>query len=217
MAAKWYFNKLRPGDKTREPIQGEFFATDAIRNSVEALIREGNQNTLDAARSRGTEPVSVRLYLATGQHGLPATQAAKYFDGAHAHFTAPGNGLRDVPGSNDPCPFLVFEDFGTTGLQGETTQWHDIAGAKNSFFYFFRAEGRSGKGQQDRGRLGVGKYVFPRMSRISSFFGLTKRADDNRTLLMGQAVLKSHEVAGGYYSPDGLFGEEAANGLILPT
>ena len=76
MSPKWYFNKLRPGDKTREPILGEFFATEAIRNSVEALVREGTQNTLDAAIKKATDPVRVRLLLATGHHALSAVQNA---------------------------------------------------------------------------------------------------------------------------------------------
>ena len=45
---KWHFRQHAPGEKTRDPIQGEFFATEAIRNPAEALIREGIQNSLDA-------------------------------------------------------------------------------------------------------------------------------------------------------------------------
>ena len=29
---KWHFRQYAPGEKTRDPIQGEFFATEAIRN-----------------------------------------------------------------------------------------------------------------------------------------------------------------------------------------
>ncbi len=43
--AKWFFKKQRPGDTTREPIQGEFFSTEAISNTAEALVREGIQNS----------------------------------------------------------------------------------------------------------------------------------------------------------------------------
>jgi hypothetical protein len=52
----WHFRSLAIGEKTREPIQGEFFSTEAIHNPTEALVREGIQNSLDA----GTEsPVRV--------------------------------------------------------------------------------------------------------------------------------------------------------------
>jgi hypothetical protein len=154
--------------------------------------------------------------LATQDNALSAEKIRAYFAGAWPHYEAPGNGLRNLPDRNELCPLLVFEDFGTTGLQGDTTQWHDKPGEKNPFFYFFRAEGRSAKSEEDRGRWGLGKYAFPRMSRVSSFCGLTLRADDGRRLLMAQTVLKSHELDGVYYSPDGCFGEQGRNGLILP-
>ena len=59
MSFTWRFNTMRPSDKAREPIQGEFFATDAISNPGEALVREGIQNSLDA-RLNG-EKVMVRI------------------------------------------------------------------------------------------------------------------------------------------------------------
>ncbi len=211
---KWNFKELTPGDKTREPIQGEFFSTDAIRNTAEALIREGVQNTLDATRAG--ERAKIRIYCSTENGALSSERSSIYFKDSWEHLLAEGNGLIDPPLSTNHCPYLVFEDFGTTGLEGDITQWHDIAGNKNAFFYFFRAEGRSGKGEKDRGRWGIGKYVFPRSSRISTLFGLTVRADDGHCLLMGQTVLKSHRVGEKYYSPDGLFGTLAEDGLVLP-
>jgi hypothetical protein len=72
---------------------------------------------------------------------------AKPEDGLMAHgdhFHAPGNGLREPPTKTELCPYLVFEDFTTTGLEGDLTQSDPLDGVRNSFFYFFRAEGRSG-------------------------------------------------------------------------
>ena len=37
MTYSWRFNRMRASDKAREPIQGEFFATDAISDPGEAL------------------------------------------------------------------------------------------------------------------------------------------------------------------------------------
>jgi hypothetical protein len=98
---------------------------------------------------------------------------------------------------------------------GDVRQWHDIFGVKNAFFYFFRAEGRTGKGEDDRGRWGIGKYVFPRSSKVNSFFGLTVRKDDSKRMLMGQAVLKTHACNGSHYKPDGGFGQLDGD-LLLP-
>lgn len=213
MAAQWHFVKPKPSDKNREPILGEFFATDAISNPAEALVREGIQNSLDAGLGA---LVRIRIYVSGESEGLNPTSAAVYFDGAWPHINAEGNGLHDAPTPNEACPFLTFEDFGASGLTGDVTQWHDQPGVANPFYYFFRAEGQSGKGEQDRGRWGVGKTVFPRSSRISEYFGLTFRTDDKRLLLMGQSVLKSHSVGDSYFSPDGYFGQQNSDGLTLP-
>ena len=154
----WHFRPLAIGEKTREPIQGEFFSTEAIRNPTEALVREGIQNSLDA----GTEtPIKIRLFLSSGNNAVPASRVAPWLQGAWQHLHATGNGLREPPSETSSCPFLVFEDFGTRGLQGDVNQAFDDSGAKNHFFYFFRAEGRSGKSELDRGRWGIGKHRFP--------------------------------------------------------
>ena len=209
----WYFRELAVGEKTRDPIQGEFFATEAIRNPADALVREGIQNSLDEALD---QTVRVNILLARDADALPADKAANWFGGAWSHLHASGNGLREAPQQNESCPFLVFEDFGTGGLQGNVNQAFDRPLTKNSFFYFFRAEGRSGKTDTAIGRWGVGKYVFPRSSRANLFFGLTVRADDSKKMLMGQTVLKTHKVANNHYSPDGYGGERGRDGLILP-
>src|SRR5437588_4274449 len=209
----WYFRELSIGEKTRDPIQGEFFATEAIRDPADALVRDGVQNSLDEARDA---TVHINIVLARDAHALPADKAAKWFKGAWGHLHASGNGLRQPPKEDQPCAFLVFEDFGTGGLQGDINQAFDRPLTKNSFFYFFRAEGRSGKTEAAIGRWGVGKYVFPRSSQANLFFGLTVRADDSKRLLMGQTVLKTHRVANSHYSPDGYGGERGRDGLILP-
>ena len=72
----WRFNQVRPGDKIREPIQGEFFSAEAIsNNSGEALSREGIQNSLDAGRNN--ETVVVRLFVSGEKEAisLPANSS----------------------------------------------------------------------------------------------------------------------------------------------
>ncbi|GAB4403917.1 MAG: hypothetical protein OHK003_31830 [Anaerolineales bacterium] len=211
---EWLFRIQKPGEITRDPIIGEFFSTEAIENPAEALVREGIQNALDAKTG---QDVRIRIFLANGSHSLESNQVSPWLDNVWDHLNSKGNGLRDVPQKNDPCSFLVFEDFGTTGLQGKIDQPFDEPGNKNSFFYFFRAEGRSGKGETDRGRWGIGKHVFPRSSRISTYFGFTVRAEDHACLLMGHVILKSHKVNGNNYAPDGYFGEPSKDSdLVLP-
>ena len=76
---------------------------------------------------------------------------------------------------------------------------------RNDFHYFWRNVGRTRKGDTDLGRWGLGKTVFQAASRINSFFGVTVRNDDRRTMLMGQSVLKIHKVNGSRYAPYGSF------------
>ena len=156
----WYFRRKAPGEKIRNPIQGEFFATEAIEGPGEALVRESVQNSLDARAGNG--PVSVRIRLATGPQALPGSDVADLFGPAWPHYGASGNGLHAAPRRGDPCPYLLIEDFGTRGLTGDPQQSDPdpAPGSRNPFFLFFRAEGLSAKGGTDLGRWGIGKFVF---------------------------------------------------------
>lgn len=208
----WHFKELRPGDTVREPIHGEYFANEAISDSAEALVRESIQNTLDA-RANGQTP-EVRIYLSCLKS--LSREVNTFLEELWPHIHAGGNGLREPPQQTGDLHYLVYEDFGTTGLEGDPAQWRKEKD-KNHFFNFFRAEGHSDKSETDRGRWGVGKTVFPRSSRASTFWALTVRASDGKRLLMGRAILKSHKVKGQDYSPDGYFGVLGNDGLVLPV
>ena len=125
--ARWHFDELTPSSgKTREAMQGEFFATEAIRNAAEALVREAIQNSLDAGlkntAGHAIETVRVRFHLATGANAAKATDCAQFFEGAWPHYLADGNGLNNKPTKSEQCSFLVVEDFGTSGLIGDVEQ-----------------------------------------------------------------------------------------------
>lgn len=199
---QWRFKPKQPDDTTRDPISGEFFATEAIRNSAEALVREGIQNSLDAHEAK---VVRVRIALS---HAA-SSDVHPFVGGLAPHLAAKGNGLRESqrPDLTESCRFLVFEDFGTKGLVGDPLQWHRDESRTNGFFAFFRAEGESDKAESDRrGRWGVGKFVFPRASMGSTFFGVTYRRGDPAPLLLGRSILKSHRIGTTYHVPDGYFG-----------
>ena len=213
MQGRWHFNDLVAGLKIREAVQDEFFSADVIRGAAEAVIREGIQNSLDAA----VEGQKVRVAISLGSLARNAELKLlqPFLDAGWEHFLASDNGLTDAPTADEPCRFLVFEDFGTSGLTGDPNQLLPIPDVENRFFHFYRVEGRSDKHEHDRGRWGVGKQVFPRASRIKSVFGLTVRADDKQRLLMGQAILRSHRVkshrTGDIYYQDGWFGKRQSN------
>lgn len=216
MNASWHFYQQTPQTPIRNPISGEFFSTEAVGNVTEALVREGIQNTLDARKSPD-HAVKARIYISEAGGALPAARVKHWFESLWPHISAANNGLRNQPDLSQPCPFLVFEDFETTGLNGDPAEHRVIEGVKNHFLNFFRAEGHSDKGDEERGSWGVGKTVFPRTSRISTFLGLTVRAEDNKKLLLGRSVLKYHKVGTNSYTSDGYFGLPREGQCTLPT
>ena len=201
----WYFKPQRPGDTTRDPIQGEFFATEAISNPAEALVREGIQNSLDARRDG--QQVRVRIRYSGDGQGIPAERIAPYLDGAWPHLQVPSNGLRDVPEIGSPCSYLVFEDSGTTGLEGNVEQWRKIEGAITASS---PSSGRRGSRTSRRATAVAGGSAI-RLSPIEPdqhVLGLTVRDSDKSRLLKGRCILKSHAVADQPFVPDGYYGKE---------
>lgn len=204
----WRFREMQPGEINVDPIEGEFFTTEAIGSITDALIRESIQNSLDAAEGSG--PVTVRFSLFSKPN--PGNDASiiikKYVDSLMPHLQAKHAGLQDIPSHTEPMNYLLIEDYGTHGLQGDVLQYDDLDDdfKKNDFYYFWRNIGRTRKEATDLGRWGLGKTVFQAASRINSFFGVTVREDDGRMLLMGQSVLKIHKANGIRYAPYGYFG-----------
>jgi hypothetical protein len=207
MTLFWKFTQKAKDEKTRNPVSGEFFAQDAIRNAGEALVREAIQNSLDARPDRQNGKVKVRIYVSGPSTHLKPELHNKWFGSAWNHYLAPKNGLRhgSINRSN-PCSYLVFEDFGTSGLTGNWKQVDQIDGVRNSFFYFFRAEGATEKSSDQLGRWGIGKQVFPRSSNAQTLFGFSITDEHPNGFLLGSCILKYHEVEGRVYRPDGYFG-----------
>ena len=114
-----------------------------------------------------------------------------------------------------------MEDFGTTGLIGDEDSYEEPGrNERNDFFYFFRAEGKSGKSGANRGRWGVGKYVFPKASRVNSFLAMTVResgSGDGGPLIMGQAVMRNHKWNGENWEPDGWWATLGGSNCNVPV
>ena len=219
MSIFWNFREARPGDRVRETQVEKFFNSDVIADRANAIVREGIQNSLDAAPDGAR--VDVRISVGAWDNSKKSGRLGTYTSGFIEHLNADEvhGKLTDPPTSEDQFRYLVFEDFGTSGLLGDPAQWWiDEQGAPNPFFNYFRAEGISDKIEGKRGRHGVGRLVFMFASRIHSIFGLTRR-DDGKRLLMGTSVLPNHRVEQKPYLPDGWFGVPSceAPGLTLPT
>lgn len=207
------------GEVQVDPVHDEFFKAQDL---ADALVRESIQNSLDARVPRSRAPVRVRFRFASGASALVAEAVREYFGGLEEHLHAAAKAMHTIlPRHDEKVPFLVIEDFGTRGLTGDPHIDPELEAAseekKNDFFYFWRNVGRSSKGEVDRGRWGLGKAVFTVASRIRTIFGITRRFDDRRSLLLGQSVLKTHVLGGERIYPYGFFARfEKRNGLPLP-
>jgi len=207
----WLFSQ-RHGEPLRGPVEAEIFKGDQTEKEeyafTDSLIRETIQNALDARVSHGAVRVRLAIYEA---HDAPSKdRLAYYFSRLSSPIKLLGVKIDDLGLPDVPCRFVVVEDFGTRGLQGDTELLDDPPPNGNNrqdFFWFWRNIGRSGKTGLDLGRWGLGKTVFRAASRVGSMLGLTIRASDQRKLLMGQAVLPVHTHQGLKYHPEGYWCE----------
>ena len=225
--ARWRFREMSPAEINQNPMEREMFADESLN---ERLVREAVQNSLDASIARAdrstSEPVRVRFSLRGIRHPLNPIQASEYLDGLDEHLKEGLDRNNDfrrlitLRGLADKeMPYLVVEDAGTVGLEGDWRQYDDSeqeTADNNHFYWFFRNVGRSGKGDEDGGSWGLGKWVFPDASHASAYIAVTRRRSDGETLLMGQSVLTKHTIDGHRYAPYGFFAEEDEHGLPLP-
>jgi hypothetical protein len=192
----WQFKTLSMGDPERDPHEAEFFNLSGI---ADAVVREFIQNSLDA-KCDGSSIIRITFENTTKE------KSKVFLSNLENHLKATNFHFSGV--NNDVIPYLAIEDFGTTGLDGKTGEDGDFPGGKNNFYNFWWWEGKSGKSGKDRGRWGLGKTTFHVASRIRSFWGLTVRRNDNRKLLMGKALLKTHKIDSATYTSNGYFTDE---------
>lgn len=202
----WRFRKLSRAEKRVDSLAGEFFAD---QSDVDKLVREAIQNCLDA---RDQEKVTVRVRSSAGPDALDSEQVERWVGGLRPHVAACG--IQWPPETR--MSYLVIEDFGATGLIGDPRSLEEKP--SSNFYWFWRNEGRSGKGTHKRGSRGVGKWTYSGSSRIKAFFGLTVRNSDSQPLLMGQVVLKTHMVDAEQFEPWGWFASfESDDGFQVPV
>ena len=165
-------------------------------------------------------PVRVRLALHTQDSLPPRHRLVHYF----SRLKEPVRQL-DIDYLEDEIPnltqgFLVCEDFGTRGLEGDPLLHRDpiSTSSRQDFYWFWRNIGRSGKSGDDLGRWGLGKTVYRAASQIGCMLGLTVRQSDSKRMLMGQAVLRIHEQNGVEYFPEGYWcaGQEPVTEVPKP-
>ncbi|MGA2254428.1 MAG: hypothetical protein ABSG53_07195, partial [Thermoguttaceae bacterium] len=215
--------ETRRGYMRRGAFEDEFFTgrddEGELLGRTDTMVREVLQNSMDARPFGSNEPVRVRFAFSEVGSQLSGACAAQYLGGLVEHLDAAGNEVVNAKTVLPPMRYLVIEDFGTRGLTGDPglAQSPRLNAENESFFWFWRNIGLSGKGGSSRGRWGLGKSVFPASSQIDAFFGLTVREDDHQCLLMGQAITKIHRINGVEFVPEGYFHDRTKGGdLQLP-
>ena len=216
----WKFQKMPRERIGADPVQGEFFCEDI----PDKLVREAVQNSLDARSSKSQSPARILFSYHMGAHCFgELSRRGMPFEGLAEHLKAEGSGIHRAPEPEELVDFLLIEDFGTTGLNGDPEEWEERApitpsddGPSHDFYFFWRNVGRTGKTCQKPGSWGLGKQVFPGSSRINTFFGFTIRSEDNRALLMGQSVLKVHHTPSGKHEPYGFYADYQGDDFAIP-
>lgn len=202
------FRRLSDGEMDRPPTQRDQFNNDDVE-LVDALVRESLQNSLDAAAE---ETVRVRFSLHRPDDvGRAALLAQLDLEQLRKRLRACAIDADSIAFA-DP-KLLVIEDFGTTGLTGSWTSMD-----KEPFSDFWRRMGKSHKAGKSLGRWGLGKLVFSSSSEARIFFGLTiRKTDPELPLLMGQAVLTTHDLDEGQrFDSHGFFCKLSETGMQLP-
>ncbi len=195
----WRFSVLPENAPERNPHESEFFRP---KEPSEAIVREFIQNALDA-KSKNNYKITIKFTF--GQ--IYYEDSKEYFEGLRDHFQASQVSTEKIF-ENKEVPFIIIEDFGTTGLDGMTGEDGKHPEGKNNFYNFWWNEGKSEKKGGFRGRWGLGKTTFHSASDIRSYWGFTVRENDNRKLLMGKALLKTHKLDSETFVYYGYFKDE---------
>lgn len=197
----WSFAERSENDVEHEVTEIDQFNSETV-DLRETLVRESAQNSQDARA--GKAPVTLRIAVTAPDPGYLAELTTPLME----RLTAAGF---DKPDEVIP-EAIVIEDFGTTGLTGNIRDHND----KGNFRSFFFRHGGSYKTGNQNGRWGLGKLVFPMSSKARCFFGLTRRPEEDFSLLMGEAVLRTHHVGSQKFAPHGHFGS-MEGGRVLPV
>ncbi len=218
MKASWHFRSWHDGDDLINPLAAEQF-DDAGEGwkPGESLVRECIQNSLDA-KVDGDGPVEVHFRLSE-EDALTVDRAKFWFGELWPHLQSKECELSQLDDAPSATSFLVVEDFGTKGLEGDVHQGRP-SDSENRFFNFFRAEGLTGnaKDAQTGGSWGVGKSVFNRCSAINSFLALSSRRIDGTSILFGKSTLRWHRIGDKCFWYEGKFGvqDPARPNFVLP-
>ncbi|GFF07836.1 TPA: hypothetical protein ACG4LE_002257 [Stenotrophomonas maltophilia] len=204
--AEWQFRTLNPNEKSGSSISDDNFSIEE-RTNVEILVRETLQNPLDA-RSSVDDQVKVSYRIA--EVDLAQSRLAKALFSAVWMEHAKAGQLLQGPWPSK-ARFLLIEDFGTTGLEGNYTD-SSVDGSSENWNAFWFREGEGAKHARANGGAGQGKITLYLASEVRTVIALTKRKSDGKELLFGcSRFLRNYRLEGRTerWAKDALWGSEA--------
>jgi len=184
--ATWQFRPINPNENSGTSTVDDNFANEE-RTSVEILVRETLQNPLDARND--DDVVEVKYNIVNVDRTDSEFLSTIFSEKALLHFES-GKLIKDksLP---KIIPFLVIEDFGTSGLEGTFSDSSIDGHAENWNAFWFR-EGEGAKPTKSNGGAGQGKITLYAASEIRSLIALTRRHSDDKELLFGCCRFKQN-------------------------
>lgn len=204
---EWRFRYKRADEVSSDSLASGYFSNDELTSDAIALVRESIQNSIDA---RVSEDIPARVVFSFHRKADPAG-LGEFFGSLEQH-------TQQVLGTErgrvrDTARHLVIEDFNTKGLRGDSSA-SETNSQDDSYVWFLWKEGSSSKTHGTKGKKGVGKAVFPKVSGLRSFFVYSVRPSEHapcgkENLFIGKSKLKYHQLSHGgkTYAPDGWFAD----------
>src|SRR3990172_116207 len=106
-APQWKFRHMHPGEMNIDPIEAEFFSTEALGSLADAFVREAIQNSLDARLPGRT--LRIRMLFPIASAMLTGDRRDRYLAGLEDHLNASRASLTKLPGADEPLAFVVVE------------------------------------------------------------------------------------------------------------
>jgi len=204
---EWRFRFKRSDEVSSDSLASGYFSNDELTSDAIALVRESIQNSIDA---RVSDDLPARVVFSFHRKSDP-TGLAELFGSLEQH-------TQQVLGTDrgrlkESARHLVIEDFNTKGLRGDSSS-SETSREDDSYVWFLWKEGSSSKAHGTKGKKGVGKAVFPKVSGLRSFFVYSVRPAEyspcgKQNIFIGKAKLKYHTLGHGgkTFAPDGWFAD----------
>ena len=204
---------LGPNDKNTNNLASENFGQE-IKSPMEVFWREFGQNFLDVGAAVPHQPKKLKIELKKVSDLKNQTYVEDALNPTLSWLDAAGR--PNPKGLKDPYILVLYEE-NTIGLCGETDP---VTENREDQFWvnFWFTEGKPTKTGDKNGRRGQGKITYFDRSYFQTLFAVTKRADDDKTLLFGMCSLGgTFHMGGNRYHDAAYFCEEDAEGKYRPS